>query len=157
MTLVPVPDHAAAYQASVVALDGRALLIEGEPASGKTSLALALIDRGGVLVGDDGVMLADVGGVLWAFPHPATRGMVEIRNVGIVTMQAAPAPVALAVTLAHGAPRHVEGAGSRTICGLAIPSLALWPDTPVLWLRAKWAMKVHGLPILPAVRDSGPQ
>ena len=155
MTLVPVPDHAVTHQASVVALDGRALLIEGEPASGKTSLALALIDRGGVLVGDDGVLLANVDGTLWAFPHPNTRGMVEIRNVGIVTMQAIPAPVALAVTLTRDAPRHVEGSGLKDFCGLAIPSVALWPDTPVLGLRAEWALKAHGLPILPAVRDSG--
>ncbi len=157
MTLVPVPDHAIAHQASVVALNGRALLIEGEPASGKTSLALALIDRGGVLVGDDGVLLADVDGTLWAFPHPNTRGLLEIRNVGIVTMRAGPAPVALAITLTRSAPRHVEGAGSRNFCGLAIPSLALWPDTPVLGLRAEWALKVHGLPNLPTLRDSGPR
>lgn len=157
MRLVPVPDHAITHQASVVALDGRALMIEGEPASGKTSLALALIDRGGVLVGDDGVLLADVDGTLWAFPHPNTLGMVEIRNVGIVTMQAMPAPVALAINLTRSAPRHVEGAGSRNICGVAIPSLALWPDTPVLGLRAEWALKMHGLPILPSVRDKDPR
>ncbi len=157
MTLVPVPDRAVPHQASVVALDGRALLIEGEPGSGKTSLALALIDRGGVLVGDDGVLLADVHGTLWAWPHPNTRGMVEVRNVGIVTMLAEPAPVALSVTLTQDAHRHVEEAETRQLCGLAVPSLMLWPGTPALALRAEWAMKVHGLPILPAVRDSRPR
>ena len=157
MTLVPVPVHAVTHQASVVALDGRALLIEGEPASGKTSLALALIDRGGVLVGDDGVLLADVHGTLWAYPHPNTRGMVEVRNVGIVTMPAVPAPVALSITLTRSAPRHVERAETRQLCGLAIPSLALWPDNVALPLRAEWALRMHGLPILPAVRDSRPR
>jgi chloramphenicol 3-O-phosphotransferase len=34
------------HQASAVVIDGRALLIEGPPGSGKSSLALALIDRG---------------------------------------------------------------------------------------------------------------
>ena len=34
------------YQATCVAIGGRAVLIEGEPGSGKSSLALALIDRG---------------------------------------------------------------------------------------------------------------
>ncbi len=33
-------------QASAVAIAGRALLIEGPPGSGKSALALALIDRG---------------------------------------------------------------------------------------------------------------
>ena len=40
---------------AVGAIAGRAILIEGEPGTGKTSLALALIDRGATLIGDDGV------------------------------------------------------------------------------------------------------
>ena len=40
---------------SCVAIGGRGVLIEGAPGSGKSSLALALIDRGAALVGDDGV------------------------------------------------------------------------------------------------------
>ena len=34
-------------QASCVVIEGRAVLIEGEPGIGKSSLALALMDRGG--------------------------------------------------------------------------------------------------------------
>ena len=49
------------FQASAVAINGRALLIEGEPGAGKSSLALALIDRGAQLIGDDGVALRRVG------------------------------------------------------------------------------------------------
>ena len=45
------------HGATCVALDGRALLIEGPSGSGKSTLALALIDRGGMLIGDDGVTL----------------------------------------------------------------------------------------------------
>ncbi|HQA17982.1 MAG TPA: serine kinase, partial [Novosphingobium sp.] len=43
------------HQATCVAIKGRALLIEGPPGSGKSSMALALIDRGAALIGDDGV------------------------------------------------------------------------------------------------------
>ena len=45
------------HQATAVEIGGRALLIEGPPGSGKSSLALALIDRGARLIGDDSVML----------------------------------------------------------------------------------------------------
>jgi len=41
-----------AHQATAVAINGRAVLIEGPPGAGKSTLALALIDRGAVLVGD---------------------------------------------------------------------------------------------------------
>ena len=37
----------AIHRATGVAIDGRAILIEGAPGSGKSSLALALIDRAG--------------------------------------------------------------------------------------------------------------
>ncbi|MFM5886059.1 MAG: HPr kinase/phosphorylase, partial [Novosphingobium sp.] len=50
------------HQATAVAIGGRGVLIEGAPGSGKSSLALALIDRGAALIGDDGVALAAVNG-----------------------------------------------------------------------------------------------
>ncbi|HEY6868656.1 MAG TPA: HPr kinase/phosphatase C-terminal domain-containing protein, partial [Novosphingobium sp.] len=84
------------YQATCVAIGGRAVLITGEPGSGKSSLALALIDRGALLVGDDGVALAARAGRLLASPAPATTGLIEVRNVGLLTRPVARGvPVAL--------------------------------------------------------------
>ena len=135
------------HQATCVAIDGRAILIEGEPGTGKTSLALALIDRGAMLVGDDGVLLEQRGGRLWALPHPNTCGLIEVRNVGIAAMPCGEAPVALLITLDHAAPRHVEGPTVTQRAGIALPSLTLWPDSPVLAIRAEMALSIHGLPL----------
>ena len=44
-------------QASCVAIGGRGVLIEGDPGSGKSSLVLALLDRGAHLVGDDSLLI----------------------------------------------------------------------------------------------------
>ena len=57
------------HQASAVVIGGRALLIEGPPGSGKSSLTLALIDRGAGLIGDDAVTLMREGAALIASPH----------------------------------------------------------------------------------------
>lgn len=135
------------HQATCVAIDGRAILIEGEPGCGKTSLALALIDRGAMLVGDDGVLLEKREGLLWAMPHPNTRGLMEIRNVGITALPCGEAPVALLVTLDHASPRHVEGPSIDDRAGVSLPSLLLWPDSPVLAIRAEMALTMHGLPM----------
>lgn len=138
--------HVSAHQATCVAVNGRALLIEGEPGSGKSSLALALIDRGGVLVGDDGVLLEKRGERLFALPHPATRGLLEIRNVGLVTVPVLDeAPVSLVLVLDRQAPRFVEAAESGERGGLDLPLLRLWPDSPVLALRAEAALARFGL------------
>ena len=134
-------------QATCVAIGGRAVLIEGAPGSGKSSLALALIDRGAVLVGDDGVALESRGEALWAAPPPNIRGLLEVRNVGLLTLPVTSAAVALVVNLDEGAERLPDGPRTIAILGHALPALALFPAAAVLPLRVEKALVMHGLPI----------
>ena len=120
------------------------MLIEGAPGSGKSSLALALIDRGATLVGDDGVLLEQRDGRLWALPPPSIEGLLEIRNVGIARLAAEPAPVALLLRLDPAAPRHIENAERVELAGAHVPLVRLWPDAAGLALRAEWALTLHG-------------
>jgi len=136
----------APHQATAVALNGRALLIEGPPGSGKSSLALALIDRGAMLVGDDGVMLELREGRLHASPPRRIAGLLEVRNVGIVRMAAMAAPVSLVIRLDAGAPRHVEQAETIELAGARLPMIRLWPSSPVLALRVEHALALYGTP-----------
>lgn len=132
------------HQASCVAIGGRGVLIEGAPGTGKSSLALALIDRGAVLVGDDGVLLEQRDGHLWALPHPNISGLLELRNVGLLTYPCAPARLALVLRLDDTAPRHVEAAERTPLAGFELPLLRLWPGGAVLHLRAEAALKLYG-------------
>ncbi len=131
-------------QATGVAIRGRGVLIEGPPGTGKSSLALALIDRGATLIGDDGVLLELRGGCAWALPPPRIAGMIEIRNVGLVTLPAEAAPVALVVRLDRGAERLPERPERVQLAGAEVPLVRLYPDASVLALRAEWALTLHG-------------
>lgn len=134
------------HQATGVAIAGRAVLIEGPPGSGKSSLALALIDRGAVLIGDDGVSLDRRGERLHASPAPAIAGKLEVRNLGLLSYPtAADLPVALIVRLDPAAPRFRESPEWLDRAGARVPVIALWPGSPVLALRAELALQTYGL------------
>jgi len=130
-----------------VIVGGRGLLIAGPPGAGKSALALALIDRGATLVGDDAVSIAREGGFLTASPPPNTRGMIEVRNVGIVELPVASGPVALILQLDPKAPRYPLDVALRLIEGMEVPALNFAAGDAVQALRAEYALSLHGLPL----------
>lgn len=133
-------------QASCVAIGEGAILIEGEPGSGKSSLALALIDRGARLIGDDGVLLKPAGDRLLAAPHPNIRGLIEIRNLGLLRFPVAgEAPVALVLRLDPAAPRFIDTPEAVTVAGRDLPLVRVWPGSLNLALKAELALKTYGL------------
>lgn len=134
-------------QASAVAIEGCALLILGPPGVGKSSLALALIECGAELIGDDAVTLTPEGVQLIASPPPNIAGLIEVRGVGLIPMPlAAPTPVALALELGAGPGERLPDAlPQRLIGGIAVPVLAFDPGTIAPAARVLWALRLHGL------------
>lgn len=130
---------------TVVALGGRGILIEGPPGSGKSSLALALIDRGAMLVGDDGVTLDKEEAALIASPPPNIAGKIEIRGVGIAEMTTTSAPLALVLALDPDAPRYPLDPEKREYLGAALPCLRFAPGDALQAIRAEYALEIHGL------------
>ena len=115
--------------ASCVALEGRGVLLQGAPGSGKSDLALRLIEGGARLVADDQVALTSSGGRLLAAPPARIAGLLEVRGIGIVSMDFVPqCPVDLVVDLV--APRAIERmpeAAHVTLSGHRVRRVALAP------------------------------
>lgn len=70
--------------ATAVAIAGAGLLIRGKSGSGKSDLALRLIDRGAMLISDDQVEISCENEKLWLSPPANLAGKLEVRSLGIL-------------------------------------------------------------------------
>ena len=148
--------------ATCVAIDGYGVLIRGAPGSGKSELALRLIDAPGfgigdtllrtMLVADDQTALELRADGIWASAPAVIAGLLELRGRGILTVPiVASAKLALVVDLVPSAeinrmpePHELE----TEILGQKLPRIALdrtQPAAPAL-VRASLVDLLNQLP-----------
>jgi HPr kinase/phosphorylase len=83
-----------------VALSGKGVLLRGPPASGKSDLALRLVDGGALLVADDQTELYLEADRIIARAPAVIAGRLEVRGVGIVSARSLDkAPLELVIDL----------------------------------------------------------
>ena len=112
--------------ASTVAMDGRAVLISGPSGSGKSDLALRLLDRGFTLVSDDQTLVRREGDRLIAAAPQNIAGKIEIRGIGIVEMDHVEnVPVALLVELTSDIQRLPDDDRERPMLGIPVPLISI--------------------------------
>lgn len=112
--------------ASSVAIEGRAVLIAGISGSGKSDLALRLIDRGFTLVSDDQTIVQKRGDKLFANAPATIHGKLEVRGIGIVSMPSiGDVPVAMIVELTSDVQRMPDDSRERVICGIPVPLISV--------------------------------
>ena len=131
--------------ATAVAIGGRAVLIEGPSGSGKSDLALRLIDRGAVLVADDRTLVVRTTGGLVARSPQAIEGRMEVRGIGIATLPHLPeAPVSLIVSLSADPPRLPERR-RRVVAGIEVRVIVLDPHPASTPIKVELALTQPGL------------
>jgi HPr kinase/phosphorylase len=130
-----VPEQQPTIHASAVLVGAKAVLIRGPSGSGKSQLALALLQaaqagqlRFARLVADDRAHVEAVNGRLLVRPASALKGLLELRSSGIHPIEAEPVAVIGCVVdlAAEDAARLPEKqAREATIEGIRLPRLAV--------------------------------
>jgi serine kinase of HPr protein (carbohydrate metabolism regulator) len=132
--------------ASTVTRDGRAVLITGPSGSGKSDLALRLLDRGFTLVSDDQTVVKKDGNRLLASAPPTIAGKLEIRGMGIVEMDRVDnVPVALIVELTGDIQRLPDDSRERPILGVKLPLITIDAMTASASAKVSLALDRMGL------------
>ena len=126
------PSDRLQLHASCVALDGSAILLRGPAGSGKSDLALRLVDAGALLVADDLCEIRREGANLLA-DLPAGvdarfRGRIEVRGIGILTVPyAGPTPLAMVAELSLQQVERLPPFREANYLGIALPLVVLDP------------------------------
>jgi HPr kinase/phosphorylase len=131
------------FHGTVVLFEGHGLLLIGPSGSGKSDLALRLIDAGGLLIGDDYVELRAENGILHASAAPNLAGKIEVRGLGLMTMPYCPStPIHLVIHLIadQRAIERMPDAAFFSHANISIPQIDLWPHAASTIAKIKLAL-----------------
>jgi serine kinase of HPr protein (carbohydrate metabolism regulator) len=127
-----------------IAIDGHGVLLRGPSGSGKSDLALRAIDQGARLVAEDWVVLTRRGETVIASAPPSLHGLMEIRGLGIMRVDAvAEARVDLVADMAEAG--SIERMPEQRRCeieGVTLPWLALAPFEASAPAKLRFALTV---------------
>jgi len=114
--------------ATCVALAETGVLLIGPSGSGKSDLALRLIDEGATLIADDRTDLSAHAGVLTARAPESLFGLIEVRGLGIIDRPAGrECRIGLVIELAPGATERLPEPLQTTLAGIRLPLFQLNP------------------------------
>jgi HPr kinase/phosphorylase len=138
---------------TAIALGEEGVLLRGPSGSGKSDLALRLIEGGARLVADDQTELRDIGGGVRLSAPASIAGQMEIRGLGIVKVaQQASAQLRLVVDLVP--PEAIERLPEPLFCrffSCAIPRVLLAPFEASAPAKLRAALRA----VSPLIADVG--
>ena len=140
---------------TAVAIDGQGLLLRGLSGSGKSDLALRLVDGGARLISDDLVRIERRGSELWVMAPPGVptelRHKIEIRGLGIAALPGlAEAPLALVVDLVlPPGPERLPPAQRCQYLEVGLPLIAIEPFAASAAAKLRLAVKCGAGSIIP--------
>ncbi len=127
--------------ASSVAINGIGVMIAGPSGSGKSDLALRLIDRGAKLISDDYVDLSLSDNEILLTAPEKISGKIEIRSLGIFDCDhVSNIPLQLQVALTPNPERFPLDSQTETIMSVPIATITLNPAEASAPIKVEMAL-----------------
>jgi len=138
---------------TAVAIEGEAVLLRGSPGTGKSDLALRLIDGGARLIADDEAVLQRVNERILVRAPVSIAGLIEVRGVGILRVDPTDeAPLTLIVDLVPSAAvERLPESRFEAVLGLAVPLIALAPFEASAAAKLRLARRALAVAPSPAI------
>jgi len=139
-----------------VTIGENGVLLRGPSGSGKSDLALRLIDQGARLVADDQTELRREGDALSMCAPHTIAGLLEVRGLGIVKVPAvARARLRLVVDLVpEVALERLPAPRSCALAGVRVPVLALAPFAASAPAKLRLALATLDAPVFTGALDA---
>jgi HPr kinase/phosphorylase len=144
--------------ATAISINGHGIILCGPSGSGKSDLALRLIDRGACLISDDQVIVDIKDGVPVLCQAPNIAGLIEVRGVGVITLPVVDIiPLRLVLALDAEVERLPGSWAMKRVSGYLIPLLPIAAYTPSAAIKVEIALKsLIADDIMPVAVDAGP-
>jgi HPr kinase/phosphorylase len=145
--------------ATAISIDGYGVIITGPSGSGKSDLALRLIDRGAMLICDDQVGVEPVDGILLVSQAPNIADKMEVRGVGILVFAGTPnAPLRMVVSLDRDVERLPAAWEMETVHNYHIPVLPVAAFAASAPIKVELGLKrIIAEAIMPVAAGSAPR
>jgi HPr kinase/phosphorylase len=112
--------------ATGICINGQGVIIIGPSGSGKSDLALRLIDRGATLISDDRIIINIRDNGITLNQAPNIEGKLEVRGIGILCILATNnIPLRMLVDLNAKVERLPDQPAYQQIAGISLPCIAI--------------------------------
>ncbi len=128
--------------ATGICINGHAIALLGKSGSGKSDLALRLIDRGATLIGDDYLKIIVENDAVTVCPVDNILNKLEVRGIGITEIPSSgPAVLALCIVLDKAPERLPFDFQTINVAGYDIPAIALSAFEASAVIKVELALK----------------
>ena len=129
------------FHSTSVVIEDCGIMILGSAGSGKSDLALRLIDSGATLISDDITICKKKTNGIFLLSPKETKGLIEVREIGIITVPFIEnVKLSLLVELLDKERERMPEKEKKILLGVKIPKIQIFGKNPSSVAKVKFKL-----------------